>query len=144
MRAKRMRWWALAALGGLVGCPGNGVITDPDGVACSPQLNAGRVHIDVDYGANRVPTTSTDECQVEAGTTITWRGPPGESASFSIVFPDQSPQGPREAGSTLASTLVAGRQKITITADNDPARYKYDVVAYRQRLDPAIIIRRAQ
>ncbi len=141
MNATSIRRWTLAALCGLAGCQGSGSgPQDPDGVACGPQPVQGRVYVEVDYGANAMPAAAPDRCEVQRGSTITWRGPPGETAEFGVVFPGDSPEGPR-GSRVLASEPVIGREKITITAGNEPGTYKYDIEAYGRRLDPAIIIR---
>ena len=116
---------------------------DPDGIACNLAPDRGRVYIDVDYGANAMPAANPDQCEVERGSTVTWRGPPGEPAEFTVVFAEDSPEGTR-GSRVLASDPAGGREKITMTAGNEAGRYKYVVEAYGGRSDQAILIRNSR
>lgn len=115
-----------------------------DGVDCSKSKGQANVYIDIDYESG---APKHDTCEVDPGTTITWRGLQGSVVKFRIKFKEGSPAGRGEA-LKLDSEIVAdergGRPKARIKADNVPGKYEYDVMIGRRIVDPAIIIRRLE
>lgn len=158
MRAIPVATAALLTLA-LSGCPndqvrGESVPSDPDGVACEDSAGAAAVWIDVEYSGAAVGTSS-EECEVDQGTEITWRGPAASRDEFQVIFDTASPAGSASASASamrsmsspgtspleFTSTYSDGRQKIQITANNASGTYVYVISRGGVIVDPAIIIR---
>jgi hypothetical protein len=112
---------------------------DPDGVRCHDDATGGepRVYIDLDYS----PAVTVPPCTVDAGTTITWRGPETVRDGFAVDFVSASPAGP---GAPLhyESNDRSGRHRLSLVADNEPGSYEYHYSVGGRVIDPVIIIRR--
>jgi hypothetical protein len=142
MRALPVAVAALLMLA-LTGCPPaegwrESPPADPDGVACEDSAGAQAVRIDVEY-AGAEPGTPSEECEVDPGTMLTWRGPLRGQA-FQLRFHEASPAG---AGAPLLveSSESGGQHRVRMAADNASGRYEYDIVSGGAVVDPAIIIR---
>ena len=137
-----MKLVTIAGMLALTACstPGRVGESDPDGVACRDSAGATAVHIDVEYSGG-VVGTPTPTCEVDPGTTITWRTAVGTREGFHLRFDEASPGG-RGAPLEPSSTERDGRQKIVLTADNASGTYRYEILTRDGGVDPAIIIRR--
>ncbi len=137
---------ALIALIALSGCPSPyksddpAPMSDPDGVSCDDSMGASAVRIDVVYTGTEVGTPD-EICEVDPGTQITWRGPEGGRETFKLRFHEASPGGRGAPLQVASSRSDDGRQKVSITADNESGRYMYDILIPGGGVDPAIIIR---
>lgn len=110
-----------------------------DGPKCGAAPAASRVHVQVHYDAGGTPVVTPVDCVVAAGTVVTWRGPYQAANAFTILFRGENPA-PGTRG-RLPSKATGARQRVETRVDGPPGRYKYDVEANGQVLDPAIIIR---
>ena len=124
----------------LAGCGRHGQ-ADEDGESCADATHGKKVHIDIAYDASGMPSASPDECTVKDGTVIVWRTAKDVKAAFDIDFEGESAAGPGAPKKTHSQESNA-RQKVTITAANKEARYKYAIEANGKRVDPAVIIQR--
>lgn len=112
--------------------------SDPDGVACEDSVGATAVWIDVEFSGTEVGTPS-ERCEVDPDTRITWRGPMDSREPFQLRFHAANPG--IDAPRLPTSSYSEGRQKIRITANNEPGEYGYDILTGNGGVDPAIIIR---
>jgi len=131
----------------LAACPGGpGLFPDPDpypdsdpgpdGVPCAQSAGAERVWIDIPS----YQEGPKDDCEVDQGTTIVWRGPPEEEDPFALEFTGPSPGGPGSQRE-YTSRDRGDRHTVTIDASGPPGPYPYAIKVDGVVLDPAIIIR---
>ncbi|GAB3386320.1 hypothetical protein [Lysobacter fragariae] len=109
-----------------------------DGVWCGDagHLNHNKVYVNIKYANNGKPSASPDTCDVKQGSTVTFRGPEGESANFILDFPS-GPPGDGE----LASVVGKGRHKVVLDATEPPGTYKYGITANGHHVDPDLKIK---
>ena len=115
-------------------------MADEDGESCAAANHGKKVFIDIAYDASGMPSANPDECAVTDGTVIIWRTAKDVKAAFDIDFEGESAAGPGAPKRTRSQESNA-RQKVTLTAANKDARYKYAIEANGKRVDPAVIIR---
>lgn len=142
---------------GLIGCrsvddaPGSGsggtlahdadTADDPvDGRWCGNAGHGMKVFINIRYAPNGTPSASPQSCEVDQGTTVTWRGPEGSPVVFRLDFPG----GPPTTAEHLdfeSDSRHGSRQKFKIVASSQPGTYKYGITANGEHIDPDVIIR---
>lgn len=116
-------------------------MADEDGESCAAANHGKKVFIDIAYDGSGMPSAIPDECTVKDGTVIVWRTAKDVKAAFDIDFEGESVAG-KEAPRRTRSQESNARQKVTLTATNVDARYKYAIEANGKRVDPAVIIQR--
>ena len=114
---------------------------DPDdGTWCGTPGATGPVYINITYAANGAARASPENCYVDSGTEVTWRGPMGEPVTFRIEFKAAAPL----AGDVgpLESSMTGRRDKVRRVISGPDGNYAYGIAANGVVTDPAIIIRR--
>lgn len=151
---KTLRVLALAALAGtgLTACAMHGSYDDPaemadravdpdDGTWCGTPGATGPVYINITYAASGAARASPENCYVDSGTEVTWRGPSGEPVVFRIQFKAAAPLAEDVPG-TLESSMSGRRNKVRREISGPNGTYAYGIAANGVVTDPAIIIRR--
>lgn len=129
---------AVTAATALAGC--QHLLDGADGISCEYSYpGATAVYIDIDsYDAG-----PKGDCTVDSGTQVTWRGPPGESRPFTLVFTGSgSGLGWWRGASGHPSREQDGRQKTSVVITGPSGTvHPYEIRVDGQAIDPAIIIR---
>ena len=150
---KTLRVLALAMLAGsaVAACSMHGPTADPaevadratdpdDGTWCGTPGATGPVYINITYADDGAARASPENCYVDSGTEVTWRGPLGEPVEFRIEFKAAVPLAGDAVGS-LASR-PGRRDKVRRVISGADGTYDYGIAANGIVTDPAIIIRR--
>jgi hypothetical protein len=146
----------MAALLGLSGCANPDVIetTGPidaappghaasgpneDGQPCSDTGPRHReVYIQIAYDASGMPVVHPEQCRVNPGTRITWRGPDDLRTPFEIAFKAASASA--DGQGSIASAFGRDRSRAAMVAARGRGSYAYSIIANGKELDPQIII----
>ena len=151
---KTLRVLALAMLAGsaVTACSMHGPTADPaevadravdpdDGTWCGTPGATGPVYINITYADDGAARASPENCYVDSGTEVTWRGPMGEPVEFRIQFKAAAPLGGDAVG-PLVSSASGRRDKVRRLISGADGSYAYGIAANGIVTDPAIIIRR--
>lgn len=137
---------ATLLVAGLVGCgkqrPPDAQVApaaDADGTWCGANAK-GPVYINIIYAQDGMPSADPDQCTVDPGAEVTWRGPDGNPTSFAIKFKDVSPVDQDERLG-LASDELDKQHKVKKKMSVKAGTYAYGIQANGKEKDPAIIIR---
>lgn len=150
---KTLRVLALAMLAGsaVTACSMHGPTMDPaeladrsvdpdDGTWCGTPGATGPVYINITYAANGAARASPENCYVDSGTEVTWRGPMAEPVTFRIEFKAAAPLAGDFDG-PLESSMAGRRNKVRREISGPDGTYAYGIAANGVVTDPAIIIR---
>lgn len=125
----------------LAGCAAPRAQTPADAaVRCDAPGAGANVYVEVGYDATGMPSATPEECTVDRGARIEWRGPDGRTLPFLIRFKRDNPV-PGARGGELPSQSSGRRQAAWGVLGRMPGRYPYAIRAGLKERDPAIIIR---
>ncbi|OHE84529.1 MAG: hypothetical protein A2579_04740 [Lysobacterales bacterium RIFOXYD1_FULL_69_11] len=152
MKTLRVLALAMLAGGAVTACSMHGPTADPaevadrsvdpdDGTWCGTPGATGPVYINITYAANGAARASPENCYVDSGTEVTWRGPMGEPVTFRIEFKAAAPLA-GDLGGPLESSMTGRRDKVRRVISGPDGNYAYGIAANGVVTDPAIIIRR--